>query len=151
MFSSIFPINHSNDLNTVNEYHPSTNEVTERVNQMAPLAVEVITQNLNTLSEKGRSFSFSIPRRHNHYHLFTSPTIDLSGISVDLYGIFIGGIGYGGSASRLMADAMDALGHGETVYNLPFCIEGLLNVRLEYARIEMVSTADKIVKVSTIK
>ncbi len=148
--SSISLVNYSNGLNTGHVNHPSTNEVTDRVNQMAPHAIEVISQNLNTLPEKKEDyFHFQFPEGSTITTYSPGQTINLSGISVDLHHIN-GGIGYGGSASKLMADAMDALGHGETVYNLPFCIEGLI-IPFEYTGIKMISSEDLEVKDSTVK
>ena len=48
---------------------------------------------------------------------------DLSGIQVDLSEIRKGGIGRGASAPQLLANGMRMLGHGNGVYNLPFCVE----------------------------
>lgn len=55
--------------------------------------------------------------------LKSGKSVDVSGIHFDLSDIFIGGIGYGGGGSKLPARTMDAIGHNDTVYNLPVCIE----------------------------
>lgn len=48
---------------------------------------------------------------------------DLSNIEIDLSEIQKGGIGRCCIASQVMANGMHAIGHGNGVYNLPFCIE----------------------------
>lgn len=55
--------------------------------------------------------------------LQSGKVVDLSHVSVDLSDIFRGGIGYGGGASRLMAQMMKDIGQEEEVYSLPYCLE----------------------------
>lgn len=94
-------------------------------------------------------------------HLFTFPpdssmrlqsgkVVDLSHVSVDLSGIFIGGIGYGGGASRLMAQMMKDIGHEKEVYNLPYCIEAHSSPEERAFTVEIITHEDKVIEPHTI-
>lgn len=75
-------------------------------------------------------------------------TVDVSNIEINLPQIFCGGIGYGGVASKLMTRAMQAIGHGNGVYNLPNSIEGA--IYSDYNQIQMISTENKVIPTSPV-
>ena len=83
--------------------------------------------------------------------LSTKKIVDISNIDLDLSGIFRGGIGSGASASKLLTRTMKTIGHGEYVYNLPFCIEGFLSLPKEFCELKVFSTENKAVPASTIR
>lgn len=82
---------------------------------------------------------------HSTMRLQSGKVVDLSHISVDLSDIFIGGIGYGGGASRLMAQMMRDIGHAEEVYNLAYCIEAFSSQGENAFTSEIITHEDKVV------
>ncbi len=86
-------------------------------------------------SQQSPHIDLSFPLEQTHEHVYHFPEssfialnsqkiVDVSHVKINLSGIFIGGIGYGGGASKLLARTMQVIGNEECVYSAPFCIEG---------------------------
>jgi hypothetical protein len=98
--------------------------------------------------EKNNQYFFRFPEK-SVILLNTRNTVDISNIDINLSGIFIGGIGYGGGASKLLARTMKIIGDGEgVVCNLPFCMEGYEPIH--YSKIELISTENRVVSASAV-
>lgn len=123
------------------------------VTQIGTQALETTDKNVESPSLHSRVNSkntilFRFPEKAV-LTLNTGKTVDISGIEIDLFQIFKGGIGYGSGASKLSAQAMQAIGHGESVYNLPYCLEGV--IRKDFIKIQMISAKDQVIPASSIR
>lgn len=141
--------------------HPRNEKTDEKkLDGTSRLVTQIGTQALETTAKKVESPSlhsrvnsentwrFCFPE-NSILTLNTGKTIDISGIEIDLSKIFIGGIGYGSGASKLSAQAMGAIGHGEGVYNLPYCIEGV--IRNDFIEVNTISAQDRVIPASSIR
>ncbi|MBA2369634.1 MAG: hypothetical protein H0V82_11505 [Candidatus Protochlamydia sp.] len=102
-------------------------------NRYARAIREDLQLDQNAITQKNHH-AFCFP---NNYFitLNNQACVDLSNIKIDLSNIFIGGIGYGSSSTKLMSRAMRDIGSEGVVFNLPYCIEGCIEENFYSMRI----------------
>lgn len=127
-------------------------EASNRVSQIGAQTLGATDEKVNSPSLHLRvspenKFLFRFPES-SIFTLNTGKTVDVSGIEINLSRIFLGGIGYGGGTSKVIAQAMQAIGHGENVCNLPYIIEGV--IYNDYNKIQMISPENEVVSTSDV-
>lgn len=143
------PINPINE-NIDEQKQDGTSRLVSQIGTQAleTTAKKVESPSLHSRVNSEKTWRFRFPE-NSILTLNTGKTVDISGIEIDLSLIFIGGIGYGSGASKLSAQAMAAIGHGEGVYNLPYCLEGIIHH--DFIEIQMISAKDQVIPASNIR
>lgn len=109
-----------------------------KLSSQSCLLTPSLAQKEETSEKSGQEPRFRFPQGYV-ITLSSGKSIDVSGVDVCLSGIFKGGIGYGASAAKLMAQTMKEIGGRGGVYNLPLSIQGALDVPEEYCKLAMIS------------